>query len=112
MASSVAQRASRLGPLRLTRPTAAVLAALLADPTRELYGLQLMASTGLDSGTLYPMLRRLESRGWLTSRLEDLDPREEGRPRRCYFRLTPDGAEQARARLSSAATSRRAGPDA
>ena len=49
-----------------------------------------------------PILARLETVGWLTSRWEDIDPRAEGRPARRYYRLTPDGLELARAALARA----------
>ncbi len=45
--------------------------------------------TGLRSGTAYPSLVRLESRGWITSGWEDPPP--SGRPRRRWYALTPAG---------------------
>jgi PadR family transcriptional regulator, regulatory protein PadR len=45
----------------------------------------------LAPGTVQPILARLESQGWVRSRWEDRDPHEAGRPRRRYYRLTPDG---------------------
>src|SRR5271169_6092251 len=92
------------GP-RMTIPTQLVLRALLAEPTQEMYGLQICAAAGLPSGTLHPILARLEGLGWLQSRWEDASPREEGRPRRRYYRLTEDGAEQARISMAQATTS-------
>jgi PadR family transcriptional regulator, regulatory protein PadR len=83
------------GP-RLTSSVLKVMAALLADPTAEHYGLRLMGQTGLPSGTLYPILVRLERAGWVRSRWEQVDPAAEGRPTRRYYRLTALGAEQAR----------------
>ena len=47
-------------------------------------------------GTVHPILTRFEGIGWLESFWEDVEPREAGRPRRRYFRLTRDGAELAR----------------
>lgn len=90
----------------MTIPVQLVLRALLADPAREVYGLQLCAEAGLPSGTIHPILARLEhEHGWLSSRWEDISPAEEGRPRRRYYRLTEDGAVRAREALASAATS-------
>jgi hypothetical protein len=65
------------------------------------------AAAGLPSGTVHPILARLETVGWLTSRWEEIDPRAEGRPARRYYHLTPDGAELARAALAYQAS---AGP--
>ncbi len=93
------------GP-RMTIPTQLVLRALLAEPTREMYGLQICEQAGLPSGTIHPILARLENEhGWLTSRWEDIRPEDEGRPRRRYYRLTEDGAERARIALAQATTS-------
>ena len=63
----------------MTIPTQLVLRALLADPARELYGVEVSTAAGLPSGTVHPILARLEGVGWLTSRWEEFDPRAEGR---------------------------------
>jgi DNA-binding PadR family transcriptional regulator len=86
--------------VKMTVPVAKVLAALLADPAGEHYGLQLMQQTGIASGTLYPILTRLQNAGWLTARWEDEDPSDAGRPVRRYYQLTPEGAEAARTGLA------------
>jgi PadR family transcriptional regulator, regulatory protein PadR len=87
---------------RMTIPTQLVLRALLDDPARELYGVEVGAAAGLPSGTVHPILARLEGVRWLQSRWEDIDPRVEGRPARRYYRLTASGVESARAALASA----------
>lgn len=89
------------GP-RMTIPTQLVLETLLDDPTRELYGLEIGQSAGLPSGTVHPILARLEAVGWLESRWEQVDPRAEGRPARRYYRLTANGVVAATAALSRA----------
>jgi len=107
------------GP-RMTLQTQLVLRAMLAEPAAERYGLQLCELTGLPSGTIYPIVARLEQLGWLESNWED--PGEHvarGRPRRRYYRLTEEGAEQARDALARVYRSRKkprfglgvAGPD-
>src|SRR5580692_5798815 len=88
--------------LRLTVQVLLVLQALLREPGREVYGLELSEETGLLPGTAYPILLRLENQGWVTSRWEDVDPRTEKRPARRYYRLTANGAVQASARLAGA----------
>jgi PadR family transcriptional regulator, regulatory protein PadR len=89
----------------MTIPTQLVLRAMLADPTREMYGLQICQEAGLPSGTIHPILARFEGLGWLESRWEDVAPSAEGRPRRRYYRLTQDGAERTRTALAQATTS-------
>jgi PadR family transcriptional regulator, regulatory protein PadR len=87
---------------RMTIPTQRVLRALLSDPAQERYGLEICAEAGLPSGTVHPILARLEGAGWLESRWEDVDPRTEGRPARRYYRLSGDGAASARQALARA----------
>lgn len=82
--------------MRLTGPLLKVLGELLEDPSAEAYGLELMRSTGLKSGTLYPLLDRMVSEGWLTGRWEEVDPAEAARPRRRFYRLTGAGVHEAR----------------
>jgi PadR family transcriptional regulator, regulatory protein PadR len=88
--------------LRLTVQVQLVLQALLRDPGREMYGLELSEQTGLQPGTAYPILLRLEDEGWVTSRWEDIDPHAEKRPARRYYRLTANGAAEAGAALAAA----------
>ena len=91
------------GP-RMTLPTQLVLRAMVADPAREMYGLELGHAAELPSGTIHPILARLEGCGWLESRWEDTDPKRAGRPRRRYYRLTPDGVAYAVAALARVRT--------
>lgn len=78
------------GP-RMTLPTQLVLRAMIAEPTKEMYGLELAQAAELATGTIHPILARLERCGWLESRWEEVDPHQAGRPRRRYYQLTPDG---------------------
>lgn len=86
----------------MTIPTQLVLQALLEDPQRELYGLQIGELAQLRTGTVHPILARLEGVGWLQSRWEDIDPQVEGRPARRYYQLTAEGARSAEAALARA----------
>jgi len=71
--------------------TEQVFAAMMDAPADETYGFELVKATGLPSGSVYPILRRLEDRGWLTAREEVIDP-DARRPRhRIYYRLTGEG---------------------
>jgi len=88
---------------RMTIPTLRVLDALLADPLGEHYGLELCQAAGLPSGTVYPILARLESAGWLVGAWEDIDEQAAGRRRRRYYQLTGTGRELARATLAERA---------
>jgi len=80
----------------MTVPTQLVLRAFLVDPGQQMYGLEIGYAAGLASGTVHPILARLEGAGWLTSQWEDVDPSAAGRPARRYYSLTGDGVERAR----------------
>ena len=80
----------------MTLQTQLVLRAMLDEPTADHYGLELARTTGLKTGTLYPILARLEQAEWVGSSWEDVDPSEAGLPARRYYRLTPTGAAEAR----------------
>jgi PadR family transcriptional regulator PadR len=97
-----------MGAIRMTIPTQRVLAVLLTEPSRELYGLQIGDTAGLPSGTVHPILARLETLGWVESRWEQIDPHKEGRPARRYYRLTKDGQDAAPSALARAYRPRRA----
>lgn len=88
----------------MTLQTQLVLRALLEEPTRELYRLQISQAAGLAPETVHPILAHLEGLGWLESRWEEIDPAAEGRPKRRYYRLSPEGAERARHALATART--------
>ena len=55
-----------------------MLEAFLADPTLSLSGAEVHQQSGIASGTLYPILLRLESAGWFVSRWESVDPSSRG----------------------------------
>jgi DNA-binding PadR family transcriptional regulator len=75
--------------MRFTYPTALVLQALLRG---HHHGFDIMDATGLPSGTVYPILRRLDAEGTLRSRWEkDGTARREQRPPRRYYELTAAG---------------------
>ena len=84
---------------RITGPTLVVLGALLSPECVELSGADIARGTKLASGTLYPVLFRLERAGWLESRWEEGEPSALGRPRRRLYKVTAIGAQKTRAAL-------------
>ena len=92
--------------MKLTGPLERVLRAFLADPSAPRYGYDLMKVSGLPSGTLYPMLGRLQEQGLVSSAWAPVGA--DGRPPRRYYQLTDDGIETARAELARADSARRA----
>jgi PadR family transcriptional regulator, regulatory protein PadR len=80
--------------IRLTMPTQVILNTFNRRPLERLSGADIFKCTGIGSGTIYPVLIRLEKAGWLKSEKEKIDPREAGRPARTFYRLTPQGARR------------------
>lgn len=76
--------------MRLSYATVAILQAVTAGSR---YGFDVMAATGLPSGTVYPALRRLEKHGLVRAHWENQETaRAAKRPRRRYYETTPNGA--------------------
>ncbi|MGH3693984.1 MAG: PadR family transcriptional regulator [Pseudonocardiaceae bacterium] len=82
--------------IRITLQTLQVLKVLLDDPGGEHYGLEISRNAELPTGSIYPILARLEAAGWVTSAWENIDEAAEGRRRRRYYRLSRNGVELAR----------------
>ncbi|MEV0353850.1 helix-turn-helix transcriptional regulator [Nonomuraea sp. NPDC050680] len=95
------------GP-RMTLQTMLVLEEMLSDPTKRRYGLELCEKTAQPSGTIYPILARLEREfGWIERRKESAaEHLAQGRRARYYYTLTEKGALRARAALERAERSR------
>ncbi|MFB2555648.1 PadR family transcriptional regulator [Herbiconiux liangxiaofengii] len=83
---------------RVTAPTVDVLSAML-DGSGPIWGLRIVKESGRPSGTVYPILDRLERQGWIESTWEELGGRESP-PRRLY-EFTDEGREAARDLRSS-----------
>ncbi|MFB0834268.1 PadR family transcriptional regulator [Arthrobacter halodurans] len=71
---------------RVTPATARVLEVLL-DAKAPIWGLLVVKGTGKKAGTVYPILDKLESAGWVTSQWEESTERKG--PRRRYYRIEP-----------------------
>jgi DNA-binding PadR family transcriptional regulator len=72
----------------------ATLHVLQAIASGYVYGFDIMDATGLPSGTVYPILSKLEESGFVKSRWED--PRiakREKRPARRSYQITGAGRE-------------------
>ena len=85
-----------------------VLGAFLADPAAPRYGYDLMKAARLPSGTLYPLLARLEREKLVASAWET--PQHEGQRPRKYYQLTAEGIRVARLELAQASARRRRVP--
>ncbi|HSK09833.1 MAG TPA: PadR family transcriptional regulator [Vicinamibacterales bacterium] len=75
--------------INITYPTAMVLQALAAGHE---HGFDVMDATGLPSGTVYPILRRLDREGLARARWEAASiAHREQRPQRRYYEITAAG---------------------
>ncbi len=79
----------------LSDPAKGVLAVLLQAQGEWSYGYELAKAAGVKSGTLYPLLMRLEEQGFLEAEWQA--PTATGRPPRHAYRLTTSGMALARA---------------
>ncbi len=73
-----------------------LLSALARSGQEWRHGYQLAQATGLRSGTLYPLLIRLEAQGYLEAEWQP--PAAAGRPPRHAYRLTASGLALAHSR--------------
>jgi PadR family transcriptional regulator, regulatory protein PadR len=92
----------------MTGPLERVLGAFLADPAAPRYGYDLMKAARLQSGTLYPLLARLEQQKLVASAWET--PQQEGQRPRKYYRLTGEGIRAVRLELAQASARRGRAP--
>lgn len=86
-----------MNAIRISQETLRVLEKFLLRPADWRYGYELSRETGLKSGTLYPILMRLEHHRLLEARWVLTG---KGVPPRHTYRLTPNGLEFARIRLA------------
>jgi DNA-binding PadR family transcriptional regulator len=86
---------------RISPETLRVLESFLERPTGWHYGYELSRETKLKSGTLYPILMRLEKHKLLEARWVAT---QEGVPPRHTYRSTPDGLELAKNQLEEASS--------
>lgn len=89
---------------RCSRQTLSLLEVLIEQPHAWQYGYDISRETGLQSGTLYPILMRLSDRGMLESKWE-ASP-QSGRPPRHMYRLTAQGVDYAKDQVAAASGSR------
>jgi len=88
---------------RISADALRVLGAMLEDPLAWHYGLRLSQDAEIASGTIYPMLARLENAKWLESCWEARSPDNEGRPPRRLYKLTGLGERKATEHLEEIA---------
>jgi PadR family transcriptional regulator, regulatory protein PadR len=81
--------------IRITTQSLKVLGTLVSSAD-QISGADIGRLTQLASGTLYPILMRLEHAGWIESEWEDGDPHALGRPRRRFYQITALGSRNAR----------------
>ena len=81
--------------------TKILFSVLLRQPRLWRHGYEISKDTALKSGTLYPLLIRLNDQSLLESCWKE--PEKPGRPPRHVYRLTPNGLAVAREQTANAA---------
>lgn len=83
---------------RVTEPTLDVLRVLVGSRA-PVWGLALAKGAERAPGTVYPILSRLEERGWIVGEWEGES--DHSGPRRRYYRLTDEGRVEAASLLAA-----------
>lgn len=86
-------------PFKVTAATLDVIEVLLTGDN-ELYGLKIAKMIQRPSGSVVPILMRLESAGWVTSHWET-DSTESRGPRRRFYSIDPNHTSTARALIAA-----------
>jgi PadR family transcriptional regulator PadR len=86
--------------IRMSAPTLKLLKFMIESPRQGRSGAEISKATKVGSGTMYPLLQRLEMAKWIEGEWENIDPSDAGRPKRRFYKLTPVGQVGARDALA------------
>jgi PadR family transcriptional regulator, regulatory protein PadR len=86
---------------KLSHQTLRILKLFLDGPKDGLAGSDIWKVLGLFTGTVYPILLRLETAGWLKGSWEKATAEELGRPRKRIYQLTALGYNKTREALAA-----------
>lgn len=73
--------------IKLSIPMLKVLKLFLEQPEKPLFGFQIVNKIHINQSTVYPLLIKLETAGYLKAYWEKLDPTILDRPRRRYYQI-------------------------
>jgi PadR family transcriptional regulator, regulatory protein PadR len=79
--------------MKRTKPLIKIAAVMMSNPDGKQWGYDLWRQSGVRSGVMYPILRRMLEDGWLEDGWED-PATTIGRPPRRYYTITTFGAGQ------------------
>jgi len=85
--------------MKVTHALVQLAAALVAEPSQKKWGYDLSKKSGVRSGAMYPRLKQMLEKGWLT---DGWETDVEGRPARRYYQVTDDGLRELGALLARA----------
>jgi PadR family transcriptional regulator PadR len=89
-----------MSKIRMSGPTLKILKFMYENPQEGRSGAEISKATKVGSGTMYPLLQRLEIANWIAGEWENIDPSDAGRPKRRFYKLTPAGQVGARDALA------------
>jgi PadR family transcriptional regulator PadR len=88
--------------MRKTHASIKVMDAFIQDPVEKHWGYEISRRTGVRSGALYPILRRMLEAGWLEDGWEEQSEIDRKRPPRRYYKVTAEGENSMRSVLAEA----------
>ncbi|MFI6030789.1 PadR family transcriptional regulator [Amycolatopsis magusensis] len=91
--------------MRRTQSLIKVGTELLRRPDARHYGYALSRASGVRSGVMYPILRRLHEAAWIADGWANPDTIDARRPPRRYYVLTPEGRDLLHALIAVSPTS-------
>ena len=91
---------------RITKAFLDVMEIFVETPKQKYTGAEIRVMTDRKAGTVYPLLSRMVTRGWLTSEWEPIDPEKDDRPPRRLYSVTDGGLARAKTILKRQRTAR------
>jgi hypothetical protein len=86
---------------RITVAFLRILAFFITHEKNFYCGSDVMKQLNLPSGTIYPLLIRMTRAGWLNRELEDVNPKEVGRPAKRFYRISSTGLKEGKKLISA-----------
>lgn len=86
---------------RVTVAFLRILAFFIGNEKKMYCGSDVMKQLNLPSGTVYPLLLRMTKAGWLDRELENVNPKEIGRPAKRFYQISATGLKEGKRLISS-----------
>ncbi len=87
--------------MKISGKASDLLLFLCRSPNDGFSGYSMSKQLSIASGTLYPLLAKMEQAGLVEAEWEQEDPSELGRPRRRYYKITGEGVRKINERMEA-----------